>query len=153
MANRSNLRRKYELWISLYQSEDNFGFCHWCEIRLVFSEATFDHEPALGEGGFLEQGVISCERCNKDRGKESDKRVKEKDCQKRVSLDLEADARTVAARIMRNTRGYRRAFLCPRCGKWHISERKPSLQWERKQTEAELDKRIKTQWERMVTNE
>lgn len=57
---------------------------------LLFDEATFDHEPPLGEGGNLRQGVIACWDCNQRRSHEQQSRAKKQKLLERVEIPKEA---------------------------------------------------------------
>lgn len=67
----NNRLRKRRLWTFLFKSIFLYGHCYWCERRLQFESATFDHNPPLSKGGNRGRGVISCYACNH---KQSNKR-------------------------------------------------------------------------------
>lgn len=43
--------------------------CYWCGVLLTFDESTLDHEPPKSCGNTTHT-VISCRKCNQDRGRQ-----------------------------------------------------------------------------------
>lgn len=52
--------------------------CHWCGEPLTYECATVDHHPPLAEGGSPRSAVLACDRCNQERGRETNDRVNAK---------------------------------------------------------------------------
>lgn len=62
-------RRKNGYWFKHFGTAKEAP-CYWCNVPMSFDEATIDHEPALAEGGRINQFVLACAKCNHARGVE-----------------------------------------------------------------------------------